>query len=150
MKNSSKRFITDGRGIRRASPSARDDLILISLCGIFLVAGCSSIGKSLSGGGNSGANTNRPATSSTPDLSEETTGVPECDEVMNMLTAEANNPDDGYIAKAIKATFLNKIRDSVKKSIEENKTDKVALAKNCKDFKAQLEKYKADENANKK
>ncbi len=66
-----------------------------------------------------------------------------------MLSAEANNPDDGYIAKAIKATFLNKIRDSVKQSIEENKTDKVALAKNCKDFKAQLEKYKANENANK-
>ena len=76
--------------------------------------------------------------------------MPECDEVMKMLSAEANNPDDGYIAKAIKATFLNKIRDSVKKSIEENKTDKVELAKNCRDFKAQLEKYKADENANKK
>ena len=150
MKNSSKRFSTDRRDTRRASPSASDNLILVMLCGIFLVAGCSTIGKSLSGGSNSGANANRPAASSAPDLSEETTGVPECDEVMKMLSAEANDPDDGYIAKAIKATFLNKIRDSVKKSIEENKTDKVELAKNCKDFKAQLEKYKADENANKK
>ena len=150
MKNSSKRFSMDRRDTRRASPTASDNLILVILCGIFLVAGCSTIGKSLSGGSNSGANANRPASSSAPDLSEETTGVPECDEVMNMLSAEANDPDDGYIAKAIKAVFLNKIRENVKKSIEENKTDKVALAKNCKDFKAQLEKYKADENANKK
>ncbi len=150
MKNSSKHSITDTRDTQQASPSASDNLILVMLCGIFLVAGCSTIGKSLSGGNNSGANANRPAASSVPDVSEETTGVPECDEVMKMLSAEANDPDDGYIAKAIKAVFLNKIRDSVKKSIEENKTDKVELAKNCKDFKAQLEKYKADEKANKK
>lgn len=40
---------------------------------------------------------------------------------------------------------MNKIRENLKKSIEENKTDKVELAKDCKDFKAQLEKYKAEE-----
>ena len=150
MKNSKSGLRIDGQDTRQPTHVASDNLILVILCGIFLVAGCSTIGKSLSGGSNSGANANRPAASSTPDLSEETTGVPECDEVMNMLSAEANDPDDGYIAKAIKAVFLNKIRENVKKSIEENKTDKVALAKNCKDFKAQLEKYKADENANKK
>ncbi len=150
MKNSSTHSSTDRRDAGRPERSASSDLVLVILCGIVLVAGCSRIGKSLSGGGDSGTNANRPALSSTPDLSDETTGVPECDEVMNMLSAEANNPDDGYIAKAIKATFLNKIRENVKASIEENKTDKVALAKNCRDFKAQLEKYKADENANKK
>lgn len=150
MKNSSKRFRDGARTAQRASPLAGENLILVMVLGIFLVVGCSSIGKSLTSNGNSRSDANRPAASSPPDVSGETTGVPECDEVMNMLSAEANNPDDGYIAKAIKATFLNKIRDSVKKSIEENKTDKVALAKNCMDFKAQLEKYKADENANKK
>jgi hypothetical protein len=70
--------------------------------------------------------------------------------VMDMLAAEANNPDDGWVTKAIKATFLNQIREKVKKSIEENKSDKVELAKQCRDFKTQLEKYKAEENANKK
>lgn len=150
MENSSKRFSADTAGSPRSRPSAACNLILVMLCGIFLVVGCSRIGKSFSGGGSSGRDVNGPAGSPTADLSEETTGVPECDEVMNMLSAEANNPDDGYIAKAIKATFLNKVRENVKKSIEENKADKVALAKNCKDFRAQLEKYKADENANKK
>ncbi len=153
MENSSRRLSTglstDTAGAPRSSPSAACNLILVMLCGIFLVVGCSRIGKSLSGGG-SGTDGNRPTTSSTPDLYEETTGVPECDEVMKMLSAEANNPDDGYIAKAIKGTFLNKIRENVKKSIEENKTDKVALAKDCRDFRAQLQKFKAEENANKK
>ena len=114
------------------------------------MVGCTRIGKSLSGDGDSRSEANRPAASPSAEASEETTGVPECDDVMNMLSAEANDPDDGYISKAIKATFLNKIRENVKKSIEENKTDKVALAKNCRDFKAQLEKYKAQENANKR
>ena len=65
MKNSSKCFSTDRRGTRRASPSASDNLILVILCGIFLVAGCSSIGKSLSDGG-SGANANQPAVNARP------------------------------------------------------------------------------------
>lgn len=149
MKNFLKHLNDNKRETKPFGRSASQNFVLVILCGIFLVAGCSSIGKSLSGGSGSGANANRPAAISTRDASEETTGVPECDEVMNMLSAEANNPDDGYIAKAIKATFLNKIRENVKKSIEENKTDKVELAKNCRDFKAQLEKYKADQKANK-
>jgi hypothetical protein len=76
-------------------------------------------------------------------------GVPECDQVMDMLTAEANNPDDGFVTKAVKATFLNKIKEGLKRSIEENKGDKVELAKNCREFRTQLEKYKAEPKTNK-
>ncbi len=46
--------------------------------------------------------------------------------------------------------FSNKIRENLKKSFKGNKTDRVELAKNCRDFKAKLEKYKADEKVNKK
>lgn len=78
-------------------------------------------------------------------VGEEKIGVPECDEVMDMLTAEANNPDDGYVAKAVKATVLNRIKQSIRESVEKNKNDKVELAKNCREFKAQLVKYKEEE-----
>ena len=78
-------------------------------------------------------------------VGEEKIGIPECDEVMDMLTAEANNPDDNFVTKAVKQTFLNKIKESIKRSVEENKSNKVELAKNCKDFKKELEKFKAEE-----
>lgn len=82
-------------------------------------------------------------------VGEETTGIPECDEVMNMIAAEANNPDDGYITKAVKATFLNKIKESIKKSIDEsknnNKNGAADIAKTCRQFKDELVKYKAEE-----
>lgn len=83
-------------------------------------------------------------------VGESKIGVPECDEVMDMLAAEANNPDDGYVVKAIKATFLNNIRESIRKSVEENKNDKAELAKNCREFKAQLIKFKAEQDAKNK
>jgi len=78
-------------------------------------------------------------------VGEEKIGVPECDEVMDMLAAEANNPDDSFVTKAVKATFLNKIKESIRKSVEENKGDTKEMAKNCREFKTQLEKFKADE-----
>lgn len=86
-------------------------------------------------------------------IGEETTGVPECDEVMNMLAAEANNPDDSFVTKAVKGTFLNKIKESIRKSVAENnansKNGAADLAKTCKEFKVQLDKYKAEQASNK-
>ncbi len=66
MKNPVSNFNRDPRGTKRPGQSASGNLILVSLCGIFLVAGCSSIGKSLSGGGGSGANANQPAVNARP------------------------------------------------------------------------------------
>ena len=83
-------------------------------------------------------------------VEDEIIGIPECDEVMTMLTAEANNPDDNFVIKAGKAVFFNKIRDGIKKSIEEHKGDKEEIAKNCKAFKGQLNKYKAMDEDKKK
>ena len=92
-------------------------------------------------------NSNKTLTDKAVDttVGEATIGVPECDAAMDMLTAEANNPDDNFVTKAVKATVLNKIKDSIRKSVEENKNDKVELAKDCREFKTQLEKYKAEE-----
>ena len=85
-------------------------------------------------------------------VGEETTGVAECDEVMNLIAVEVNNPDDGYIVKATKALFLNKFKESIKKSIEEskNKNGTADLAKTCTDYKKQILKYKSEEEEKKK
>ena len=75
-----------------------------------------------------------------------TTGVAECDELLEMISESSKNQNDDYVSKATREFFLNRIRDSVKKSIEENKSDKKEMAKNCADYKKQLEKFKAEEN----
>lgn len=114
-----------------------------------VVLGCSSINPLSDKGSSSDPSSNKSLTDKGIDtvVGEETTGVPECDEVMNMIAAEANNPEDGYVTKAIKATFLNRIKDGIKKSVEENKNKNgaVELAKTCADFKKQLEKFKAEQ-----
>lgn len=74
-----------------------------------------------------------------------TTGVAECDELLTSISDQSKNQNDDYVSKATREFFLNRIRDSVKKSLEENKSDKVGMAKNCADFKNQLVKFKAEE-----
>ena len=74
-----------------------------------------------------------------------TTGVPECDEVSDLIEAELNNSDDNFMIKAAKATVLNRIKDSIRESVEKSKNDPVELAKTCKEYKVQFEKYKAEE-----
>ncbi len=128
--------------------------ILVASILLFVVLGCSKINPFSDKGKEANASpaSNKTLTDKGVDtvVGEEKIGVPECDEVMDMLTAEANNPDDNFITKAIKATALNKIKQSIKESVEENKNDKVKLAKNCRDFKTQLDKYKAEEENKKK
>lgn len=79
-----------------------------------------------------------------------TTGVVECDELLEMISESSKNQDDDYVSKATREFFLNRIRDSVRKSLEENKTDKKQTAKNCTDYKKQLEKFKAEEDGGRK
>ena len=121
-------------------------VILMSVLGCGLV---DRIQNSASGPGTSNANKTLTDKAVDTTVGESKIGVPECNEVMDMLTAEANNPDDGFVTKAVKATFLNRIRDAIRQSVEENKGDKVELAKTCREFKVQLEKYKAEQQANK-
>lgn len=78
-------------------------------------------------------------------VGEQKIGVPECDEVIDLLTSYANNPDDGFVVKAGKALVVNKIKESIKKAVEDNKTDKAEMAKTCKEAKVEFEKYKSEE-----
>ena len=99
------------------------------------------------GGGNSNKTLSDKAIDKT--VGESKIGVPECDEVMDAITQELNNSEDDFVTKAIKATILNRIKDSIKQAVEENKSDTVEMAKTCKEFKTQFEKYKAEEQSKK-
>jgi hypothetical protein len=77
-------------------------------------------------------------------------GVPECDDLLESLAEFSNSPDDSYVTKAARQYALNKIRENIKRSVEENKNDKTQMAKECKEYRAQLEKFKTQEVANQK
>lgn len=83
-------------------------------------------------------------------VGEEKIGIAECDEAMDILEAQANNPDDNFVTKAVKKTALNTFRDQLKKNLEDNKTDKKEVAKFCKEFRDNLEDSLNDTNENSK
>lgn len=105
---------------------------------LFVTLGCGFLGSDQK----AGANSNKTLTDTAIDtaVGDQKIGVAECDEVIDMLTGFANNPDDNFIVKAGKQLIANKIRESLKQSIEENQANKAELAKDCKQFKTELEK----------
>jgi hypothetical protein len=119
-------------------------LVVVCLSLLTAVLGCSSINPLAA---ETNSTSNKTITDQGVDtvVGESTIGVAECDEVMDMLTAELNNPEDSFVTKAGKGFVLNKIKDSIKQSVVDNQNDKTKLAKDCSDFKKQLVKYKAEE-----
>ncbi|MEO7672932.1 MAG: hypothetical protein ABIU09_02505 [Pyrinomonadaceae bacterium] len=111
--------------------------------------GCGLISRTTSGPED--RNSNKTLTDKAVDktVGQSKIGVPECDEVMDAIELELNNSDDNFITKAVKATFLNRIKDSIAESVKESKGDTVELAKTCREFKTQFEKYKAEEGSKK-
>lgn len=91
---------------------------------------------------NANANSNKSLTDKAIEtaVGEGKTGVPECDEIVDMLAAYGNNPDDNFAIRAVKSVVANKIKDELKRVIEENQTDKVELAKACREVKVEFDK----------
>jgi|SRR5687768_9432671 len=120
-------------------------LIAVLLILAVLGLGCSSINPF--SGSDAGPTKDKSITDKGVDVTvgRSKIGVPECDEVSDLIEAEMNNPDDNFVTKAVKATILNRIKDGIRESVEKNKDDTVELAKTCKEFKVQFEKYKAEE-----
>src|SRR5688500_10113917 len=110
---------------------------------IFVGLGCSFIGNDSATSSNSNATLTDKAVDKT--VGKSNIGIPECDEVINAVDAELNNPEDNFVVKAAKATVLNRIKDRIRESIEQNRNDKTELAKTCREFKLQFDKYKAEE-----
>jgi hypothetical protein len=69
-------------------------------------------------------------------------GIPECDALIGDLAAFAENPDDNFAARAAKRAAANKMRENLKQTIEQNKTDKTKLAKECTKYKNRLDMWK--------
>jgi len=98
------------------------------------------------------ANDNRTLSDKTIDatIGEGKIGVPECDEIIDFFADQAKSPDDDFVTKAAREYALNKIRESFKQSIEEHKGDTATMAKECRNFKTQLDKFKAEKNTKQK
>ena len=123
-------------------------LVLSVIAVIVVGLGCGFIQS----GSDTGTNSNRSLTDKAVDktVGKSNIGIPECDQLIDAIDVELNNPDDNFVTKAAKATVLNQIKDSIRQSIEENKNDKTEVAKACKEFKVQFEKFKADPAENSK
>ncbi len=101
--------------------------------------------------GESNINANKTLTDKAVDtaVGEQKVGIPECDEALDILSSQANDPNDNFLVKAAKKTALNAFRDQLKKSLEQSNTNKVDVAKYCKDFRDDLDKsLKGQENSN--
>lgn len=128
-------------------------LIALSLL-VFAVLGCSSLNPFGSGDSarSSNSSSNKTVTDKAVDVAvgESKVGIPECDDLIEAINAEMDNPDDGVIAKAFKRTILNRIKDSIRDSLANNTAkDREEMIKTCRDFKAEFDKFKADEAAKK-
>lgn len=119
---------------------------LIVLVGL----GCSLLGSKGPGGPSSGKDRTTSDDVVDKTVGSSTIGVPECDEVMDLIEAELNNSEDDFVTKAIKATILNRIKDGVREAVEKDGSNTEELAKTCKEFKTQFVKFKADEESKNK
>lgn len=113
------------------------------------VLGCSYYNP-LESSSNSTANDNRTLSDKAIDstVGRGKIGVPECDEIIDFFGDQAKSADDDFVTRAAREYALNQIRDRFKQSMEENKNDKAAMAKNCREFKTQLDKFKTESNSN--
>ncbi|MEO8647815.1 MAG: hypothetical protein ABI539_01480 [Acidobacteriota bacterium] len=104
------------------------------------------------GDANNSSNSNKTLTDRAVDaaVGEEKIGVKECDEVVDFFNSQASDPDDDLVTKAAEATILKKLKENFRKAVEENKSDKAQLAKTCREFKVNLDKFKAEQDSSNK
>lgn len=81
-------------------------------------------------------------------VGEKKIGIAECDEALEILAAQANDPNDNFVTKAVKKTALNTFRDQLKQQLENNKTDPKELAKFCKEFRDNMADSLKGDNSN--
>lgn len=127
-------------------------LIVIAI--MVFVIGC-SCGKFVDFSGTKDTSTDKTKTSdsgSNKSLTDKATdvvtegekiGVPECDELMDYFRNKIENEETDFVTKAILKTMESQFREGIKKSLEDNKTDKTQTAKFCKEFKKNLDDQEA-------
>jgi hypothetical protein len=112
--------------------------------------GCGILGRATGGSGDTNANDNRSLTDKAVDTAVGKTkiGIPECDDAMDLLEQQANNPDDNFVTKALKQTVLNQFREKLKQAMEENKGNKTEIAKFCREFRQNVVNNMGNSNTN--
>jgi hypothetical protein len=109
--------------------------------------GCSFLDKAKTGGGSSdNSSTTNPDNSSTTPNDSTKTGVPECDEFLELLNNDSKKPDEDLFTRKIREYAIDFARESIKKNLEENKGNKEKIAKECRDGKADYLKKKDEKN----
>jgi hypothetical protein len=117
---------------------------------VFAVLGCgadSSSGES----GKSNQPSNRPPSNSAPsDMANVNTatttttagktGVRECDELVDSLATYSENPEDNFAVRAGKNFVVERIKESVKQTIEDNKNNLGEMTKRCQDIKREFDR----------
>lgn len=130
----------------------RNALLMTILILSALILGCSFYNPMSDLGNNSNSPTtkDKDLSNKTADktLEEGKIGIPECDELLDFLAEQTKTRDDNFLTKGVRDYYLDTIRESLKKSIEENKNDPNKLAKECKKLKVRIDKYKAEEETN--
>lgn len=81
-----------------------------------------------------------PVANATPGTTTAATGVRECDEVVDALTSQMDNPEDNFAVRAIKNYAISSAKESLKQAIENNKNNMSDLTKRCQDIKRELDK----------
>jgi hypothetical protein len=122
--------------------------------GLAVTLGCGIIQRAqdeVTGGSNT-SNSNRTIEDKAVDVAVGDTkiGIRECDEVVEILNEQINNPEDNFVTKALKRTMLNQFRDQLKKSLEQNPNNKQAVGEFCVEFKKNIVDSLNETNANKK
>jgi hypothetical protein len=118
---------------------------------VFAGLGCGILDRATGGTTESNAtNANKSLTDRAVDtaVGHSKIGIPECDEAMDILEAQANNPDDNFVTKAVKQTALNKFREQLKKALEDNQNNKAEVAKFCREFKQNIVDNLGNSNTN--
>jgi hypothetical protein len=113
--------------------------------------GCSYVDQLRSGGNsstfsNTNSTTNSSSNSADPNAAAKT-GVAECDELIDLLDKERQNPDDNFLTRKAREYAIDFAKETIKKNIEENQGDKTKIAQGCREAKNEYLKNK-DKNTN--
>jgi len=64
---------------------------------------------------------------------------------MSFIEREANNPDDDVVTKSVKALVFDRIKEELRKNIEQNQADKEQMTRNCQELMKNLEQFKTEQ-----
>ncbi|MGI8884362.1 MAG: hypothetical protein ACR2IA_08975 [Pyrinomonadaceae bacterium] len=125
----------------------KSSFFTILLIILFVGLGCGiseQVQKEVTGNANSVNADNKTGVDKAIDtaVGGEKIGVQECDELYDYVgDLVTKGEDENFATKAARQYFLNRIREQIKTSIEQNKNDKAQMAKDCKDYRRQIDAF---------